>query len=123
MAEISRAEVIALSVTFHVLPCMIVHTPVKGEHLNFVVENLISRLALNTVHRQEQSKGLLERKSSDLMMHLMLLVVTALVVSGVVLQQVSSVLKNLLPVLNQVLSGMVLYLVTITYSLHKQKVL
>ena len=55
---------IALSGTFHVLPCMIVHTPVKGEHLDFVVENLISRLALNTVHGQEQSEGLLERKCS-----------------------------------------------------------
>ena len=53
---------IALSGTFHVLPCMIVHTPVKGEHLDFVVEDLISRLALNTVHGQEQSEGLLERK-------------------------------------------------------------
>ena len=55
---------IALSSTFHVQPCMIVHTPVKGENLDFVVENLISRLALNTVHGQEQSKGLLKRKST-----------------------------------------------------------
>ena len=55
---------VALSSTFHVLPCMVVHTPVEAKHLYLIIENLIPSLALNTVHGQEQSKGLLKRKSS-----------------------------------------------------------
>ena len=55
---------IALCCKEHILLCMIVHTPVKAEHLYLIFEYLIPSFALNTVHGQEQSKGLLKRKSS-----------------------------------------------------------
>ena len=55
---------IALSVTFHVLPCVVIYTPVKAKHLYSIFKDLIPSLALNTVHGQEQSERLLERKSS-----------------------------------------------------------
>ena len=41
---------------------MIIHTPVKAEHLNSIFKDLIPSLALNTVHGQEQSEGLSEKK-------------------------------------------------------------
>lgn len=55
---------ISLCCKEHILPCMIIDPTIKAEHLNFVIENPISRFALNTVHGQKQSKELLERKNS-----------------------------------------------------------
>ena len=55
---------IALSVTFHVLPCVIIYTPVKAKHLYSIFKDLIPSFALNTVHGQEQSEGFLKRKST-----------------------------------------------------------